>query len=289
MSFLLQALISGILMGGVYALVAVGLNIVFGVMKVLNFAHGTLMMVAMYMTFWLFRLSAVDPYVSLAITVPVMFFVGVAIQRYLIRPILDAPDHNQLLLTLGLSLFLEHAALVLFTAEPRSVRLPYTDAAIWLGDVSISVARLAAFALAIVFSAVIFWLLKHTDLGKALRAASEERDGAALSGIPVRRIYMWAFGLGTACVAAAGTLVSPFSVIQPNIGGAYNVTAFIVVVLGGMGNAVGALVGGLIIGVMESLGAAYLPGSFKQLVAFAVFAAILLFKPEGLLVRSADA
>lgn len=288
-SFLIQSLASGVLIGGVYALVALGLNVIFGVMKIINFAHGALMMLAMYVTFVLFRNLAIDPYLSLFLTVPALFLLGVVIQRVLIRPVLNAPDHNQLLLTLGLSMFIEQGALVLWGAEPRALKLAYTDSVVYLGGVSLGVTRLVAFALAIIFSGFVFWLLQKTDTGKALRAASEERDGAALSGIPVGRIYMWAFGLGTACVGAAGALVTPFLYVAPSVGEVFNITAFIVVVLGGMGNAMGALVGGLIIGIVESLGAALLPGSLKQLVTFAVFAAILLFKPEGILVRSADA
>lgn len=288
-SFLLQTLINGVLIGGVYALVALGLNIIFGVMKIINFAHGSLMMLAMYATFWLFRDLAIDPYVSLMITVPVMFLVGASVQRLLVKPMINAPEHNQLLLTLGLSMFLEQGALVLWKAEPRVLKLTYTDSAVYLAGASIGVTRVVAFVLAILFSAIVFWVLRRTDTGKALRAAAEERDGAALSGIPVGRIYTLAFGLGTACVGAAGTLVTPFLYVVPTVGDVFNVTAFIVVVLGGMGNPVGALVGGLIIGVIESLSAALLPGSLKQLITFAVFAAILFFKPEGILGRSADA
>lgn len=285
-SFLLQAVVSGVLIGGVYALVALGLNIIFGVMKIINFAHGALMMLSMYLTFWLFRSLAVDPYLSLILTVPALFLFGWVIQQLVIRPAMNAPEHNQLLLTLGLSLFLEHAALVLFGAQPWALKLRYSEAALRLGEVSISVTRLVAFGLAIIFSGLVFLFLRRTDAGKALRAAAEEREGAALSGIPVNRIYALAFALGSACVGAAGTLVTPFLYVAPTVGEIFNITAFIVVVLGGMGNAIGALFGGLIIGVMESLGAALLPGSLKQLVTFGVFVAILLLRPQGLLVRS---
>jgi branched-chain amino acid transport system permease protein len=285
-ALLWQATVSGILIGGVYALVALGLTLVFGVLRIINFAHGTLMMLGMYATFFLWRLLGVDPYVSVLLVGPAFFLVGAVIERVVVAPNRGAPESNQLLLTLGLALFLENAALAVFRADPRSVQLPYRLPPILLGEAVVNVPRLVAF-LASIALAVLLWLfLRYTDTGKAIRAAAEEREGALLMGIDVRRLDWIAFGLGAALVAVAGSLVTPFLYVAPDVGEVFNILAFVIVVLGGMGSFVGALLGGFVVGLAESLGAALLPGSLKQFPIFALFALVLLFRPTGLLGRS---
>ncbi|MBI3028332.1 MAG: branched-chain amino acid ABC transporter permease [Candidatus Rokubacteria bacterium] len=271
------------MLGGLYALVALGLTLIFGVMKIINFAHGALMMWAMYASFWLAKLGGVDPYLSLAVTLPVGFAAGYAIQRAVITPVLEAPEHNQLLMTLGLALFLENLALLAFKADPRTLLVSYSQASVSLGPILLSLPRLLAFAGALAVTLLLFLFLKFTDLGKALRAAAEERDGAALVGIPVRRVYAVAFGIGTACVTAAGAMAVPFFYVSPEVGNTLVITAFVVVVLGGMGSFAGALAGGLLVGVVESLGGLFVHGSLAQIGIFALFILVLLFKPSGLL------
>ena len=279
---LLQAVVSGLLLGGVYGLVASGLTLIFGVLGIVNFAHGAVMMLAMYASYWLFAWAGVDPYVSVAITAPLFFAIGVVIQKSIIEPNRRAAEHNQLLLTLGLALFVENLALVLWQGDFRTVKSSLSGASFMLGGALIEVPRLIACGGAALVALGLFAFLRATDVGKAIRALAEEPEGALLMGIDVSRIRAVAFGIGTACVAVAGALVTPFFYVAPDVGESFNLMAFVVVVLGGMGNFLGALAGGFIVGLAESLGAALLPGSLKQLVVFAIFAAVLLLRPQGL-------
>jgi branched-chain amino acid transport system permease protein len=279
---LLQAVVSGLLLGGVYGLVASGLTLIFGVLRIINFAHGAVMMLGMYASYWLWVGLGVDPYVSVLVTAPLFFLLGMGIQRLVIEPNRDAAEHNQLLLTLGLALFLENLALVLWHGDFRTLRVPYANASFVIGDALVEVSRLVAAGGAVLIALALFVFLRRTDVGKAIRALSEEREGAMLVGIDVARIRAVAFGIGSACVAVAGALITPFFYVAPDVGESFNIMAFVVVVLGGMGNFIGALVGGLIVGLAESLGAALLPGSLKQLVVFVIFVLVLLFRPEGL-------
>ena len=279
---LLQAVVSGLLLGGVYGVVASGLTLIFGVLRIINFAHGAVMMLGMYASYWLWVWLGVDPYLSVLLTAPAFFVLGMGIQRVVIEPNRAAAEHNQLLLTLGLALFLENLALVLWQGDFRTLRVPYANASFVIGDALVEVSRLVAAGGAVLIALALFVFLRRTDVGKAIRALSEEREGAMLVGIDVARIRAIAFGIGSACVAVAGALITPFFYIAPDVGESFNIMAFVVVVLGGMGNFIGALVGGLIVGLAESLGAALLPGSLKQLVVFVIFVLVLLFRPEGL-------
>ncbi len=262
-----QAVVSGLLLGGVYGLVASGLSLIFGVLRIINFAHGAIMMLGMYASYWLFVLVGLDPYLSILVTGPLFFALGMLIQRIVIEPNRAAAEHNQLLLTLGVALFFENLALVLWQGDFRTVRVWYSGASFLVADVLVEVPRL---------------FLKLTDVGKAIRALAEEPEGAMLMGIDVRRIRAVAYGIGAGAVAVAGALVTPFFYVAPDVGESFNIMAFVVVVLGGMGNFLGALVGGFIVGLAESLGAAFLPGSLKQLVVFGLFVIVLLLRPEGL-------
>ena len=279
---LLQAVVSGLLLGGVYGLVASGLTLIFGVLRIINFAHGAVMMLGMYASYWLWAWLGVDPYLSVLLTAPAFFVLGMGIQRVVIEPNRAAAEHNQLLLTLGLALFLENLALVLWQGDFRTLRVPYANASFVIGDALVEVSRLVAARGAVFIALALFVFLRRTDVGKAIRALAEEREGAMLVGIDVARIRSVAFGIGSACVAVAGALITPFFYIAPDVGESFNLMAFVVVVLGGMGNFIGALLGGLIVGLAESLGAALLPGSLKQLVVFVIFVLVLLFRPEGL-------
>src|SRR3990172_7899627 len=238
---ILQALLSGLLNGGIYSLVSVGLTLIFGVMRIINFAHGSLMMLGMYVSYWLFVLWGVDPYLSLIASGSVLFAVGVLIEAVLVSPVLEAPEHDQLLLTLGISLVIENLALFLWRADPRIITVPYLAVAPMVGGVMVSSPRLIAFIVSLALTAVLFFFLRRTDLGRAIRAIAQDREGALTVGINMRRIYALAFGIGCACVGAAGGLVAPFYPVDPYVGGVFVITAFVVVVLGGMGNFGGAL------------------------------------------------
>lgn len=278
-----QSLVSGLLIGGVYGLVAMGLTLIFGVLGIINFAHGALMALGMYIAFFAFDLFGIDPYASLLISAPALFLVGVAIQRFIISKAMGAAEHNQLLLTLGIALFLENGYLVFFSADPRAIRTAYTGARFFLGDTMISLPRLGTFFAGLLLGGLLYLLLNRTSLGRSIRAAAQDREGAALSGIDVPWVNMITFGLGTAAAGAAGSLIMPFFTVIPTTGETFNITAFVIVVLGGMGNVPGAMLGGMVIGLIEALGAVFLPGSSKQLGVFIVFILLLLFRPTGML------
>jgi branched-chain amino acid transport system permease protein len=201
---------------------------------------------------------------------------------------MGAPAHNQLLLTLGISLFIENFALLIWTPNFRNLEIPYLKKAVTFGTVMISLPKGIAFIFAVILTALLYFFLKKTDLGKAIRAAAEEKEGSLTVGINLRKVFYLAFGIGTACVGAAGTLIAPFFYVNPHVGGIFVITAFVVVVLGGMGNFIGAFMGGIIIGLAESVGAAFVPGQIKQFIIYLIFILVLLIKPEGLFERKSE-
>lgn len=279
---LAQAAVDGLLSGGVYALVSLGLTLVFGVMGVINFAHGALMMLGMYTAYWSFALWGINPYLSLPLTLAVLFTVGATIQRLLVQPVLHAPQHSQLLLTLGVMLFLENLALFLWSPDFRTIRLLWLEGTVAAGPLLIHKARAVACAVAGVATLCLYGFLWRTRLGRAIRATSQSREGAALVGIDVRRVQMTTFGIGAAMAGLAGALVTPYFYTAPHVGHVFLLMAFVVVVLGGLGSLAGALVGALVVGVAESLGALLLPGSLKELAVYVLFLMVLLYRPAGL-------
>ena len=286
LNMLAQAITSGLLMGGLYALISVGLTLIFGVMRVINFAHGDLMMLSMYLTYWLFTLFGLEPYLSLIVTIPVLFMIGSGIQKFLINRVLDAPQSSQLFITFGVMLIAQNMALLFWKANYRAIRTYYTGSVIKLGEVFISVPRLASFSVAIILTITLYVLLTRTKTGRAMRATAQNRQVSSLMGVNVLRTYVVAFGVGAACVGAAGTLLSVFFYISPTVGTTFTLTAFLAVVLGGMGSFTGAFFGGLIVGVAESLGGVYFATQYRELVTFILFIIILLVKPSGLLGKS---
>jgi len=278
-----QALVSGILNGGIYALVAIGLTFIWGVMNIVNFAHGSMMMLGMYISFWLFTLLGIDPYLSLLFSIPTLFFFGMATEKYLVQPVLAGQPFIQVVLTMGLMLLLENLATIFFTPDYRAITVSYGSSTFAIAGVRVHVPRLLATIAALLISGILYVFLKKTDLGKAIRAASQQKEGAMLVGIDVRHVYAVAFGIGTASVGAAGSLVLPFFYAEPHVGLVFLTIAFVIVVMGGFGNFIGALISGFIIGIIESLGGIFMPGSTKHVITFGVFILLLLFKPLGLL------
>lgn len=281
-AILLAATLNGLTVGAVYALVALGLALIYGVLHIINFAHGSLLMLALYAGFFLFSLGGIDPYVSILILAPAFFCLGYVLQRFVIAPISFGKDQNVLLVTLGLSIILDNLALYLWTSTTRNVELSYAQSFIDVGVTSVALPRLIALGAAIVIG-LLFWLLMtRTDLGKAIRAVSRERQGARIVGISVDHIFAMSFGLGTACLAVAACLLLPTFYVTPTVGHAFVLIAFTTVVLGGMGSFIGALLGGLLLGVVEALSGILLGESLGQIGIFVIFILVLLFRPTGL-------
>ncbi len=279
----LQALVSGILMGGILALISIGLTLIWGVLKIINFAHGEFLMIGMYLVYFLVAKWGWDPYLTLIVSIPALFLIGAGIFELTIRPILKYPAINQIMLTVGLSLVLQNLALMFFKADVLFAQTRYNAVPITVGPVVVTEGKLIAFVGSILATLVLYWLLQSTDTGRAIRAASQNRDAATLMGIDVSWAYLLAFGIGSACLGVSASLMIPFYYVSPTVGAFFGLIAFVIVVLGGMGNFLGALVGGLIIGITESVGAAALPGSLSRVLVFAVFILILLYRPLGLL------
>jgi branched-chain amino acid transport system permease protein len=275
--------INGILLGGVYALISIGLTLIFGVMNIINFAHGEFLMLSMYITFWLFHLYGVDPYLSILLIMPVFFLLGILVQRVIIQPILNAPHIAQIFATVGLSIVMQNAALLAWKADYRSIRVAYGISNIKTGGLIISFPRLVTFAIAIAIVIGLFIFLKETLIGRAIRATAQNVRAALLMGINTNRIYFLAFALGTVCVGIAGGLLAPLYPTYPTVGAYFVLIAFVIVVLGGMGSMVGALLGGLLIGVVEVFSGFYVAPALKELFCFIVFIMILIFRPSGLM------
>jgi branched-chain amino acid transport system permease protein len=278
----ITAVLNGLLTGAVYALVALGLTLVYGVLHIINFAHGALLTAAMFAVLVLRLGFGIDPYVAILILTPLFFALGYALQRFVIGPASHGSDANILLVTLGLSIVIENALLAVFRSDTRSIDVPYAFESVDIGIALLALPRVIALGVSIGVALLLWALLALTDIGKAIRAVAKEKLGAALVGIDVAHVYAVTFGLGTACLAVAACLLMPTFYVTPRVGNAFVFVAFTIVVLGGMGSIPGALLGGLFIGVVESLSGLYFGESLGQIGIFAIFIAILLFRPTGL-------
>ena len=279
---LAQAVVNGLLIGGIYALVSIGVTLIFGVVKIVNFAQGEFVMIGMYVSYWLASRAGVDPLASLVVSMPLLFVVGMLLQRFLIRRVLGLGDMPQIFLTFALSLLLINLALLLFTADYRTVHTSYTDSAIRIGPVYVGVARLIAFLVAMLLSGALELFLRATDLGKAIRAAAQNRDVAMLMGVNPDRVFGVAVGLSLALAGAAGSLIMPFYSVYPGVGQVFVLMAFVAVVLGTLGNVRGALIAGLMMGMAESLGIQFVGADSGLIVVFAVLLVTLAVRPSGL-------
>lgn len=277
-----QALIDGLLMGGVYALAALGLSLIFGVMKITNFAHGAMMTVGMYVVYMISTYVGISPYISLVFAAAFLFGIGYVTQKYLIHKIAGAPTHNQLLLTLGVAYILENLLLAVFTPNYKTLTVGTFEKMIRIGSITINPAKLIAFIVVIAVTAAVYYILYRTRMGSAIRACSQNRDGATLMGIVIRKTNAIAFGIGAMCTGIAGALLTPVLSIYPTIGETFQLKCFVIAILGGMGNLWGALISGLIVGVVESLTGYYAGGGWSDFMIYLIFVLILLVKPAGL-------
>ncbi len=281
-NILFPSVLNGLTTGAVYALIALGLTLIYGVLHIISFAHGAALMVALYGVYVLKTQLGIDPYLALPVMVPAMFVLGYALQRGIINRASHGKDENILLVTLGLSIVLENAALMLFKSDTRSIETAYTLTTVPIGPAFIALPKLVAFVGALLACAVLLLVVTRTDLGRAIRAVAKEKHGAKLMGIDVDHVYAMSFGIGLACLGAAACFLLPAYYVNPQVGGGFVLVAFTIVVLGGMGSFAGALLGGLLVGVVESLGGLWWGESLGQLGIFALFIGVLLFRPQGL-------
>jgi len=285
MDVFIQTLVSGILIGGIYALVGLGMTLIMGVMRIINLAHGQLMMVAMYITFVLYEFLHIDPYFSLLVSMPALFLVGVLIQKYLLNPLLRIESiipQNQILMTVGVAMVLTEVMRFIFHSDYKSVKTPYSSAVLYISSIAFNFPMLIAFGIAMILTAGLFFFLLKTDTGKSVRATAQNKDAALLLGVNAEWITQLTYGLGAALAAAAGTLLLPIYYLYPDVGGQFTLKAFVITVLGGLGSTVGAIMGGLVLGVAESLGATYISMALKDAVGMVIFVLVLVFMPGGL-------
>ena len=281
-AILIPAVLNGLMTGAVYALVALGLTLIYGVLHIINFAHGALLGAALFAAFFAFSLLGLDPYLAVFLLAPAFFVLGYTLQRFVIGPASHGDDRNMLLVTLGLAVVIENALLYVFRADTRTIEVPYAYQTIDVGVTFLAVPRLVGFAAVFGVALALWLIMSFTDVGRAIRAVAKEKLGAELAGIDVAHVYAVTFGLGTACIAIAACLLIPTYYVNPTVGEAFVLVAFTIVVLGGMGSVPGALIGGLLIGVVESLSGLFLGESLGQIGIFLIFIAVLLVRPSGL-------
>ncbi|MEE8483590.1 MAG: branched-chain amino acid ABC transporter permease [Nitrospinota bacterium] len=284
MDLFLQTLVAGLLKGGLYALIGTGMTLIMGVMGIINLAHGQLMMVAMYITYSAFAVLGMDPYLSLIISMPTLFILGLLIQKYLLNPLVHADTilpENQVLMTVGIGMVLTEVMRFIFTSDYKSVRVSYSNATFFLGNISFSVPLVIDFFIAIALTLFLFWFLIKTDVGKSIRATAQDKEAAVLMGVNSQRITYITFGLGAALVAAAGTLLMPIFYLYPDIGGPFTRKAFVICILGGLGSTVGAIFGGITLGLVEAFSATYIAMEFEDMMGLVVFILVLIFLPGG--------
>jgi branched-chain amino acid transport system permease protein len=279
---LIQAVVNGVLTGAVYALVALGLTLIYGVLHIINFAHGALLTAALFAVYFAYRIFGLDPYVAVFAIAPLFFAFGYGLQRFVIGPAAHGDDRHVMLVTLGLAIVIENLLLYAFHADTRTIDVPAGFAVVDVDGALLGVSRVIGFGAVVVLTLLLWGLMKLTDTGKAIRAVAKERLGAELSGIDVAHIYAVTFGLGTACLGIAACLLIPTFYVNPTVGQSFILVAFTIVVLGGMGSVTGALLGGLLVGVIESLGGLFFGETLGQLCIFLVFILVLLVRPTGL-------
>lgn len=282
-SLILPAVLSGLTMGAIYALVALGLTLIYGVLHIINFAHGSLLMLALYAAYFLHYHLGIDPYAAILVVVPAFFGLGYVMQRFVISPMSSGSEQNVLLVTMALALVIDNLALFFWTSNTRSVDIAYAYDTVEILGAYIPLGRVIAFVAALAAAPLLWLFMAKTRIGSAIRAVAIEKRGAEIVGIDVNHTYAVCFGIGTACVALAACLLLPTFYVTPQVGYTFVLVAFTTVVLGGMGSLPGALIAGLLLGVIESLCGLFLGESLGQIGIFLAFILILLFKPAGLL------
>ena len=278
-----QAILDGLMIGGVYAVLSIGLTLVFGVMGIVSFGQAEFLMLGMFVAYYAWAWLGLDPLLAAPLAFLVVFGLGAVVQAFLIRPVLKAPEVAQIFLTVGLLIVLENAALLMFGSGFRSVSTPYQTLSLQIGPLFVSVPYLAAFAMSVASGLALWLFLKNSWFGRAMRATAQDPMAARLMGIDANRMHMLAFALGVGLTAFGGAVILPYLTASPTVGNQFVVLMFTVVVLGGLGSVAGAVVGGLAVGIIQSLSTLVFPIQLQNLVLFVVFIAVLAFRPKGLL------
>lgn len=281
-----QQLINGLILGGAYALISVGMTMIFGIMNISNFAHGTIYMLGGYCVYFFSMAFGVPFFLAVALSILAVGLAGIAMERIVFKPIYGGPVLNDLLISLGLAVFLENGALLLWGSTSLSVKTPYTDVIIRIFSASVTMQRIIVLMASIVLIGALYGFLNSTRFGKAIVATSQNPRGAALVGVDLSRVYMATMAISSGLAAAAGALLAPIFYVFPTMGSTPLLKAFVIVVLGGMGNVQGAVVGGFLVGIAESLGGAYISSAYKNVFAFIILIGVLLIRPQGLFGRS---
>jgi len=283
LAVLLQVILSGIFIGFIYALVSVGLTVIYGVMDIVNFAHGEFLMLSMYVVFWLYTLFNIDPIFGLPVSVLALFIVGVLTHKLVVRPVLDAPMSAQIFVTFGLLVFLQGLAQFLWSPSYRLIQNPLLGGRLDVMGFNVSKPQLVAAIGALLTTALVYWFIEKTETGRALQAVAEDREAAALLGINSDRIFALAWGIGAGCVGVAGALLANYYYIFPTVGTVFALVAFVAVALGGFGSVPGALFAGIIIGVVEVLSGFLIAPAYKEVTVFALYLIVVLVRPQGLM------
>ena len=277
-SIILQVILNGLIIGGFYALIGIGLNIIFGVMDVVNFAQGEFLMIGMYVAYLVNSALGLDPYLAIPLTILVLFGLGALLKHFLVTPVVQTKTghESQIFLTVAFMMLLQNLALLIFSSNYYSVNTAYSSAGVSVGDVTLTYPKLISLAVALVLAAILFFFLKYTDMGRALRATAQNSMGSSIVGIRIKRMYILAFAIGVTLAGVAGNLLVTFYYVYPTIGNVFTTRAFVVVVMGGLGSVPGALIGGLLLGLLETAGSFVIGASYKETVVFVTFIIILI-------------
>jgi branched-chain amino acid transport system permease protein len=279
----LQAVINGILFGAVYATIGIGFSLVWGVMNIINVAHGSFIMVGAYLSYTLYAVLEIDPFLSIPLVMAALFAIAYVIQRFLLNRVVRGSVFITLTFTFGLQILIANVCLLIWSADYRSVKLPYSSAGLEIGGIVIPLVRLGIFAVALVLTGLFYLFMRRTKTGVAINATALNFEGAKTVGIDVFNIYAITFGVSAALAGAAGCLISPIMSVNPFVGGPLVAKAFVIAILGGLGSTVGALVGGMVLGLVETVGTVFIPSSYQELLGFSVLVLVLVFRPQGLL------
>ncbi|MBS4022619.1 MAG: branched-chain amino acid ABC transporter permease [Dethiobacter sp.] len=278
----IQLLVSGLLFGGIYTLVSVGLTLTLGVMNIVNLAHGDFLMISLYAIYWMFELYNIHPYISLLVVIILMFVLGLLVERFIIRPTIDKPRHVHIFATLGLSLILQNLALMFWTGNFRTIRIPIAQLTWEVGGVFLNFSRILIFAVALFAALLIYLFLKYTWIGRAIRATSQDRNAAMLMGINIDKVFMITFAIGISTLGLAAGLLLPLYFVYPTVGFQFTLVAVVIIVMGGLGSIKGAIIASIFIGIVETLSGYFIDPAMKQAIYFIIFICVLIFKPSGL-------